>query len=117
MPHKSIGFPMSVTAVDNQEDFAKRSAELLSAMANAKRISILAILQTGEQSVGSLSEMVGLTQSALSQHLAKLRHARLVSTRRDAQTVFYSSTSAPVRKVLDVLNDIVGASVTASQAA
>ena len=59
---------------------------LLDAMANESRLCILDILTRGEMSVGRLSEAVGLSQSALSQHLAKLRNAQLVTTRRDAQT-------------------------------
>jgi ArsR family transcriptional regulator, virulence genes transcriptional regulator len=108
---------MSDLTIKNREDFAKLGAQLLSAMANAKRVAILTILQTGEYSVGSLSDMVGLNQSALSQHLAKLRHARLVTTRRDAQTVYYSSTSDPVSKVLAVLEEIAGASIEMPRAA
>jgi DNA-binding transcriptional ArsR family regulator len=108
---------MSELSPNSQEDFAKQGAQLLTAMANAKRFAILTILQEGEQSVGNLSEMVGLTQSALSQHLAKLRHARLVTTRRDAQTVYYSSNSKSVSKILATLEEIAGASVNVPRAA
>ena len=108
---------MAESAPHGREDFAERSAKLLSAMANAKRVAILIVLQSGEFSVGSLSEMVGLNQSALSQHLAKLRHARLVTTRRDAQTVYYSSASHPVAKVLATLEEIAGASIKMPRAA
>lgn len=52
--------------------------------------------------------MVGLSQSALSQHLSKLRAQNLVSTRRDAQTIYYSSSSDAVLKILGALSDIYG---------
>ena len=87
-------------------DNAEAAAALLSAMANPKRLMILCNLVEGEIAVGALAEKVGLSQSALSQHLSKLRALNLVSTRRDAQTIFYSSSSPQVRQVLEVLDDI-----------
>lgn len=80
-------------------------SNLLDAMANESRLCILDILTRGEMSVGRLSEAVGLSQSALSQHLAKLRIAQLVSTRRDAQTIYYSCHSEPVMRVLQLLKE------------
>lgn len=78
----------------------------MSAMANPKRLMILCSLVKGEVPVGVLATQVGLSQSALSQHLSKLRAQKLVKTRRDAQTIYYSSTSEPVMKVLSTLEDI-----------
>lgn len=75
-------------------------------MANPKRLMILCSLVEGEVPVGVLANQVGLSQSALSQHLAKLRAQKLVKTRRDAQTIYYSSTSESVIKMLEVLEDI-----------
>lgn len=82
------------------------AAGLLSAMANPKRLMILCSLVEGEVPVGVLASQVGLSQSALSQHLSKLRAQKLVKTRRDAQTIYYSSTSESVIKVLQTLEDI-----------
>jgi DNA-binding transcriptional ArsR family regulator len=56
--------------------------------------------------VGDLVAAIGLSQSALSQHLAKLRADRLVTTRRDAQTIYYRLASADAARVLEVLADI-----------
>lgn len=84
------------------------AAGLLSAMANPKRLMILCCLVKGEVAVGALASQVGLSQSALSQHLSKLRAQKLVKTRRDAQTIYYSSTSESVMKVLQTLEDIYG---------
>ena len=82
------------------------AAGLLSAMANPKRLMILCSLVEGEVPVGVLATQVGLSQSALSQHLSKLRAQRLVKTRRDAQTIYYSSTSESVIKILSTLESI-----------
>jgi DNA-binding transcriptional ArsR family regulator len=86
----------------------QKSAALLSAMANPKRLAILELLLQGEMAVGELAGQVGLSQSALSQHLAKLRARRLVSTRRDAQTIYYSSRSPEVQAILAALGEIFG---------
>lgn len=85
---------------------ADDAASLLSAMSNAKRLLILCNLVGGEMPVGQLAETVGLSQSALSQHLAKLRSRNLVRTRRDAQTIYYSIASNDVFEVLDTLGGI-----------
>ncbi|HWT56229.1 MAG TPA: metalloregulator ArsR/SmtB family transcription factor [Rhizobium sp.] len=87
-------------------DHTNVAAALLSAMANPKRLLILCSLVKGEVPVGVLATQVGLSQSALSQHLSKLRAQKLVKTRRDAQTIYYSSTSEPVMKILATLEDI-----------
>jgi DNA-binding transcriptional ArsR family regulator len=87
-------------------DHANVAAALLSAMANPKRLLILVSLVKGEVPVGVLATQVGLSQSALSQHLSKLRAQKLVKTRRDAQTIYYSSNSEPVMKILATLEDI-----------
>lgn len=85
----------------------ERAAALLSAMGNPKRLEILSLLQEAELPVGSLADLVGLSQSALSQHLAKLRAQKLVSTRRDAQMVYYSARSPVVVRILSALDDAV----------
>ncbi|OWV93188.1 ArsR family transcriptional regulator [Rhizobium sp. R72] len=85
---------------------ANVAAALLSAMANPKRLLILCNLVRGEIPVGALAQEVGLSQSALSQHLSKLRAQKLVKTRRDAQTIYYSSNSEQVLKILEALTDI-----------
>ncbi|MGR4843458.1 ArsR/SmtB family transcription factor [Rhizobium sp. LARHSG275] len=87
-------------------DHTNVAAALLSAMANPKRLLILCSLVKGEVAVGVLATQVGLSQSALSQHLSKLRAQKLVKTRRDAQTIYYSSSSEPVMKILAALEDI-----------
>jgi DNA-binding transcriptional ArsR family regulator len=96
----------SLAARMMQDDGMELAAVLLTAMANAKRLEILSLLVEGEFPVGQLADRVGLSQSALSQHLSKLRAQKLVSTRRDAQTIYYSSQSAAVIKILSALDEI-----------
>jgi DNA-binding transcriptional ArsR family regulator len=88
------------------EERAAEAAELLASMANAKRLLVLCHLVEGERSVGDLATIAGLSQSALSQHLGKMRLQGLVKTRRDAQTIFYSLASHEVRAVLETLYGI-----------
>ena len=85
---------------------AAEAARLLIALANKNRLAILCELIEGERSVGALVKAVGLTQSALSQHLAKLRTAGIVATRRDAQTIYYRLASAAATSVMRTLADI-----------
>ncbi len=87
---------------------AIQASSLLGVMANEKRLHILDVLRQHETPVGSLAVQVGLSQSALSQHLGKLGRARLVTTRRDSQTIFYSCKSLRVRLLLKALYEISG---------
>ena len=88
------------------QDNAREASVLLKAMSNEHRLMILCQLVTGEKSVGELVRLVGLSQSALSQHLARLRRDNLVRTRRDAQTIYYSMASAEPMAVLRLLDQI-----------
>jgi len=81
-------------------------ARLLALLANEKRLVIASLLLDNELNVGELAKRVGLSQSALSQHLARLREGNIVTTRRDAQTIYYSTTHYGVRKILSTLNEI-----------
>ncbi len=76
---------------------------VLASMANAKRLLVLCNLLEREMSVGPLAEQVGLSPSALSQHLGKMRALGLVTTRRDGQTIYYSLASQEVRAILATL--------------
>jgi len=84
-------------------EMTERSAEaeaFLKQLANAKRLMILCVLSEGELSVGELNERVPLSQSALSQHLCKLREADFVVTRRESQTIFYRLADPRVEKII-----------------
>lgn len=84
---------------------AGAAAALLKALAHEARLSVLCRLVDGQASVGELQPVVGLSMSALSQHLAVLRQMNLVTTRREAQTIYYSLVDSPALGVLRALHD------------
>jgi ArsR family transcriptional regulator, virulence genes transcriptional regulator len=89
------------------EQRAGQAARLLKLMANENRLLILCRLVAGrEMAVGDIAKAVGLSQSALSQHLGKMREEGLVATRREAQTVFYRIADPDTRRVLALLKNI-----------
>jgi DNA-binding transcriptional ArsR family regulator len=102
----------NVTPISFSADMAKlqgnaqRACDLLKAMANPARLMVLCQIAHGEKSVGELERAVGLSQSGLSQHLAVLRGKKLVNTRRDAQTIYYSLASAEAATVMATLYDM-----------
>lgn len=67
-----------------------RAKNVLKALCNERRLLLLCQLTDGECSVNELKDLVGVSQSSISQHLARLRNDKLVKTRRAAQTVYYS---------------------------
>ena len=89
--------------IKDLETSAAEAADLLASMSNRHRLMILCRLSEGETQAGVLAEVCGLSQSALSQHLAKLREAGLVSTRRVAQMIYYRLSSPQAEAVLHTL--------------
>jgi DNA-binding transcriptional ArsR family regulator len=87
---------------------AAAASLLLKAMANERRLIILCHLTEGEKTVGELEDLVGLSQSALSQHLARLRRDGLVKTRRQAQNIFYSLNGESAVTVIGSLQGVFG---------
>jgi len=85
--------------VDNVE----QAEQMLKILANKNRLMILCSLQDGEMSVSELNEAVPLAQSALSQHLAALRKAQIVATRRESQTIYYRVVDENVVSILATL--------------
>lgn len=84
-----------------------QAASLLRALANEQRLLILCHLSTaGELNVSALGDRMSLSQSALSQHLARLRADGIVAFRRDAQTLFYHIADDKAARLLAVLHDI-----------
>jgi len=102
--------------VEQMRRSAPDAAGLMKALGNESRLMILCSLAQGERSVGELNEVVPLSQSALSQQLARLRQQRLVKTRREAQTVIYSLEAGPASQVIHLLHDIYCAVPGAKQA-
>jgi DNA-binding transcriptional ArsR family regulator len=84
---------------------ASKACDLLGAMASPPRLMILCQLAEGEKSVGELQPAVGLSQSALSQHLAVLRRKQIVRTRRDGQLIYYSLASGQAASLMETLHE------------
>ena len=95
------------------ERAADQASELLKALSNRHRLLIICQLIDGERSVGELAEFLSLRDSTVSQHLALLRKDGLVSSRRDAQTIFYSIASEPAREILKTLYQVFCAPTSA----
>ena len=93
-------------AADQMAAHADEAAQLLRALASPHRLQVLCALTGGEHSVGELNARVALSQSALSQHLARLRDEGLVSTRRDGQTVYYALADGPALTVIEALHGV-----------
>lgn len=85
---------------------ARRASILLKAMSNEHRLLVLCQLLHDERSVGELERLIGLSQSALSQHLARLRRDNLVRTRRAAQTIYYSLNGNEASAVIRTLYEL-----------
>jgi len=95
---------------DLLNQFSRHAADavgLLKALASEPRLLVLCYLaEAGEMSVGDLAGHVGLSQSALSQHLARLREEGLVATRKEAQAVFYRVCDPKAEQLLALLHDL-----------
>lgn len=99
------------TLIDSSEieilrNSAHRASVLLKQLANEQRLLILCKLLEGECPVSDLAAHIGLAQSATSQHLAKMREAGLLSTRRDAQNIYYRLGDEDAVRVLRTLCDV-----------
>ncbi|WP_100656550.1 ArsR/SmtB family transcription factor [Alteromonas flava] len=80
-----------------------KAEQLLKLLANQHRLQILCCLLQSEKSVGELEETLNLSQSAISQHLAKLRHSGIVSGQRRGQKIFYQLTNIEAHAILTTL--------------
>src|SRR3546814_7481 len=88
------------------EESAARAANLLRMLANERRLMILCQLAEGELCVGQLQLRVGLSQSALSQHLAIMREQKIVATRRVGQSIYYRISDPAALQVIATLADL-----------
>jgi DNA-binding transcriptional ArsR family regulator len=93
---------LSTTADDER----LRAAAIGRALADPKRLCVLECLASGERSVGELSSQVGCQVPNMSQHLAVLRSAGLVTTRRDGNTVFYRLADPTVLKAYRLIQQL-----------
>ncbi len=94
------------TSAERMSEHAADAAGLMKALGNESRLMILCMLADGERSVGDLNETIPLSQSALSQQLARLRQQGLVSTRRESQSIYYSLAEGPADQIIRLLHDL-----------
>jgi len=85
---------------------AREASELLKALSHETRLLILCLLTEGEKSVTELEETMSMSQASVSQQLARLRFDRLVSTRRDGRTIYYSIASEEISAIINQLYDL-----------
>ena len=85
---------------------ANDAADLLKAMANPQRLRVLCLRIEREMSVGELNALVDLSQSALSQHLARMRDDGLVAARREGQSVYYRIDDPRVETLVAALKSV-----------
>ncbi|MEH6581613.1 MAG: metalloregulator ArsR/SmtB family transcription factor [Halioglobus sp.] len=92
--------------MDVMQANVQEATKLLKILANSSRLLVLCSLVTREHTAGELEELTGLSQPAISQHLARLREEKIVSTRRDAQRIFYSLRNHEVEAMLATLHGL-----------
>ena len=98
------GSKLDVAAFEKQ---VSEVAGILRALANERRLMILCkLVEWGEANVTSLAEAVGLSQSALSQHLARMRDEGLVTFRRDSQTLWYRIADPRIEQLFATLHEL-----------
>jgi len=97
------------TSTARKKDFTElsgslyRASKILKSLSNQRRLEILTCLSEQELSVGELEQKIKISQSALSQHLGRLRRDEIVTTRRQAQTIYYSLYN---EKILNLLKSV-----------
>lgn len=85
---------------------AESAAQFLKLIANTNRLLILCTLEDGAANVGQLEQKLGVSQPALSQHLARMRQEGVLATKRQGQHIFYSIKDQKIKKLLPVLTDL-----------
>ncbi len=92
--------------IDDMQQNAQAASQLLKSLANPSRLMVLCHIIKQERTVGELEKLINLNQSALSQHLSRLRHEGIVECRREGQSAYYSLKDEGARRVLEVLYGI-----------
>ena len=87
-------------------DAADRASSLMKTLGHKDRLMILCQLAGGEKSVGEIAELLEIPQSPLCQHLSRMRNEDLVTTRREAQTIYYSLKGGDASRIIEVLYEL-----------
>ncbi|HOP21432.1 MAG TPA: metalloregulator ArsR/SmtB family transcription factor [Gammaproteobacteria bacterium] len=91
---------------EDLKEHASKAARMLKTLSSESRLMILCALEVREYSVTELHQQIGLSQSALSQHLATLRREGMVKTRRESQVIYYSLAQSNTTRIIEVLSDL-----------
>ena len=93
-------------ALDDMRQNAQRATDFLKALAHEGRLMILCHLATGEKSVTELEDLLNARQAAVSQQLARLRHAGFVTCRREGKAMYYTLPEGAVRDMIGIMYDM-----------
>lgn len=97
---------LAQSSVNDMASNAVNAAAYLKTLAHEGRLMILCHLGSGEKSVGELEQLLGIRQAAVSQMLARLRDEKLVRTRREGKTIYYSLNDANTERMIMLLHDM-----------
>ena len=92
--------------IQQMEGAADRASTLMKTLGHSGRLMILCNLADGERSVGDLASRIDMSQSSLSQHLARMRNEGLVTSRRESQTVYYRLVEGKAQSIIETLYEI-----------
>ena len=92
--------------LEQMNQSADRASALMKTLGHRDRLMILCQLADSEKSVGQIAELLEISQSPLSQHLSRMRKEGLVTTRREAQTIYYSLKSGEAARIVEVLYEL-----------
>ncbi len=93
--------------MDNIKQNAEKNAQFFKLIANANRLMILYLLSEGEANVGELEEKMGVSQPALSQHLARMRQEGILEAKRSGQQIFYSIKDLRIIEMLKIIDELL----------
>jgi DNA-binding transcriptional ArsR family regulator len=99
---------LDAESLQGVSDRVQEAADVLKALASETRLKIMCALSAGEQPVNQLAEITSQSQSAVSQHLTKLRAAGLVDSRRDGQTIYYNCRPGIAHEIIETLCNFYG---------
>jgi len=94
---------------------AQKASELMKTLGHKDRLMVLCHLISGEKSVGELAGLLEIPQSPLSQHLARMRKESLVTTRREAQTIYYTIASGEAARFVTLMHELYCSEVDPDQ--
>lgn len=101
-----LGPPKDSESFEDLIEHARRASEFMKALSHETRLLILCLLVDGEKSVTELEQTLKMPQAAVSQQLARLRFDRLVKTRREGRTIYYSIAGEEVGRIIGALHDL-----------